>query len=1356
MKKNLLTIFFVSLFLATFSQTTVIIGSGSTGNTTTAYPCALADSYGGQHAQYLYNSAAMSGAGIPSGALITKIGWVANATTISNHLIEGFSIKLKNTAITNVSTSSWEVGTSLVYGPQNYSYPTGTAGNIMFTLTSPFTYNGTGLLVDVCHGAATTSPTSNPALQLQTLVGYNASHTYRADNVNGCSTNLATNTGTATTRPRLVVTYVVPQACSGIPNSPVISVNGQNAICAGNSVSFTATGLSLTLNLVTQWLVANSPGGPYTLLSSNPNTFSNNYITPNLSAGTYYYVCKSICEITGTVSTSNEITVSVYPTPSITTQPLANQNICENQSTTPLSVSYTGGSPNVSYQWYYTTNGLNTGGTLVSGATNSTYTPPSSLVFNRYYYCVISFLEGCSVSSNTAQVVISTLPTISAQPTGSQTKCLGGTTTNLTVSVINGAGAPSFQWYSNSQNTYTGNIITGANSNTFTPPSGMVGTIYYYCQVSFPNGNCGSLFSSMSTVTIVADPVIDIQPLSAQTICLGGTASSINVQASAGIGILSYQWFYNTTNSTSGGVLISGATSSTYSPGNFNTVLSRYYYVVVSNSVLGCNTLVSSASQLNVISDPIPSITPASQVICTNGNYSELNAIYSGGQGSPTYQWYISSNGSNLGGTAIAGSNTSTYSPPNIGSSNSYYYCTITLSGAGCSVNTGVSVTSTNSSFQYLTQPLFSQTLCADGNTTPLTVSAINNSASSTYQWYSNTTNSYANSTPIPGANSTSYSPPSNSNGLKFYFCLANVNSISCQSNISSVLVVADPVISQQPISEQTICVGGTPSPVSVGVSGGVGTPTYQWYSSGSLDSPIPGANSATLNQGVFNTPFQNSYYATINFSVSGCNSLTSGLSNLLVVNDPTILPISNTSQTVCASNNLTNLEVVVNNGTQLSYQWFSNSINSIGNGNMIANANYANYLATAATLGNVYYYCVISSTASGCTSPQTSGVYQINTIAQPLITSEPYQTGTCLNNALPPLQISGNQDDIATYKFFKSNSNQNYDGIEIATLPFIPDNGFSGQFTYYFTYSIDYPGCTSDTSDFYQVTITDVPQLALQSTDDITGCSGAEFNLANLVQSNLQENYSIIWSLDNTIVDTINNSTNYQTLPISAGSHQIQAEIISSFDNCTVSDSVMLNLNVAPTPYIVEELNFDQNICPYDTEINLPTVILSNDYSLIIPIFEWFDSSDNTITPIAFANTNSYLPPIQNNSNYQSFCQINFGLPGCPTLETSISDILIDSMNSQCYPLFNISEAISPNNDGINDYWTINELDLFNGYAINIFNSFGQSIYQIKNTPPNWDGTWNGQTLPNGDYFYSVKLDELNRTIFGTISIAK
>jgi hypothetical protein len=129
-----------------------------------------------------------------------------------------------------LSTSAWEAGTTLVYGPLTYSYPSGTAGNILFTLTgAPFIYTGGDLIVEVCYGSATDGWTSNPAIQWTTLAlgaGVNASHNYRADYVTGCGNAFTNHTGTATTRPRLVVTHGAPATCfapptaSGTPTSP--------------------------------------------------------------------------------------------------------------------------------------------------------------------------------------------------------------------------------------------------------------------------------------------------------------------------------------------------------------------------------------------------------------------------------------------------------------------------------------------------------------------------------------------------------------------------------------------------------------------------------------------------------------------------------------------------------------------------------------------------------------------------------------------------------------------------------------------------------------------------------------------------------------------------------------------------------------------------------------------------------------------------------------------------------------------------------------------------------------------------------------------------------------------------------
>lgn len=79
-------------------------------------------------------------------------------------------------------------------------------------------------------------------------------------------------------------------------------------------------------------------------------------------------------------------------------------------------------------------------------------------------------------------------------------------------------------------------------------------------------------------------PVVAISSVTppTQNICLNGVAQPL-VATATGTGTLTYQWYSNTTNSITGGNLISGATSATYNPPT-STAGTRYYYVVVSDS----------------------------------------------------------------------------------------------------------------------------------------------------------------------------------------------------------------------------------------------------------------------------------------------------------------------------------------------------------------------------------------------------------------------------------------------------------------------------------------------------------------------------------------------------------------------------------------------------------------------------------------------------------------------------------------------------------------------------------------------------------------------------------------------------
>ena len=89
--------------------------------------------------------------------------------------------------------------------------------------------------------------------------------------------------------------------------------------------------------------------------------------------------------------------------PTIDAQPISAQYF-QNDDADALSVEVTA-YPSPSYQWYSNTSDSNEGGTLLSGETNSTYTPSTTEIGTSYYYCVVTNSAG-TVTSEVASVVV--------------------------------------------------------------------------------------------------------------------------------------------------------------------------------------------------------------------------------------------------------------------------------------------------------------------------------------------------------------------------------------------------------------------------------------------------------------------------------------------------------------------------------------------------------------------------------------------------------------------------------------------------------------------------------------------------------------------------------------------------------------------------------------------------------------------------------------------------------------------------------------------------------------------------------------------------------------------------------------
>lgn len=84
------------------------------------------------------------------------------------------------------------------------------------------------------------------------------------------------------------------------------------------------------------------------------------------------------------------------------------------------------------------------------------------------------------------------------------------------------------------------------------------------------------------------------------------------------------------------------------------------------------------------------------------------------------------------------------------------------------------------------------------------------------------------------------------------------------------------------------------------------------------------------------------------------------------------------------------------------------------------------------------------------------------------------------------------------------------------------------------------------------------------------------------------------------------------------------------------------------------------------------------------------------------------------------------------------------------------ISNYFSPNGDGVNDTWYIQDITFFPKNEVTVFNIYGNEVYTKTAYANDWKGTYNGSDLPDGTYYYVVKFTDTNKIIKGTIDILR
>lgn len=71
------------------------------------------------------------------------------------------------------------------------------------------------------------------------------------------------------------------------------------------------------------------------------------------------------------------------------------------------------------------------------------------------------------------------------------------------------------------------------------------------------------------------------------------------------------------------------------------------------------------------------------------------------------------------------------------------------------------------------------------------------------------------------------------------------------------------------------------------------------------------------------------------------------------------------------------------------------------------------------------------------------------------------------------------------------------------------------------------------------------------------------------------------------------------------------------------------------------------------------------------------------------------------------------------------------------------IPRAISPNGDGINDYFTVQPQCELKDYTLQIFDEASHLIHESKEIEKGWDGSFKGDPVPEGHYSYTITFED-------------
>ena len=793
------------------------------------------------------------------------------------------------------------------------------------------------------------------------------------------------------------------KVCVEEPLVPDFSMD-RNTGCIPTAVNATSTtNLTNTCTVPTyKWDVSYTDGYCGTTSSYTVK----NDGTPNASfefkSAGIYHVKLSVTNSCGLRSATKDVIISMPPSVNVDAIP----DFCGTASIRPKPVvnSCTPASATINYFWEFP------GG--VPATSNVEYPGPINYALPGTYDVKLYVTNACGASAlSTRRFTIHETPTLTISPLA-QTVCSNYPT--AAVPLTADKPAATFSWTAMATAGISGFLPSGTGNtipvHTITTTNPSAGTVTY--RITPLLGTCPGTPVDY-VINVIPQPVLSSQPVGDE-VCLNGTVKPLTVGYIGPVDF--YQWYANATNSTVGGIPISGANAATYTPLT-STVGTTYYYCVL--TIPGaCTTITSNTAKVTVAAMPAITTQPMqTQTICVGGSIpTPLSVVYTGGAGSVTYQWYSSATKTNVGGTAILfGGTGSSFTPlPTATPGTAYYYVVVSFTGSNCTSITSDPAEVITVADPTVTDPVpATQPVCQ--YETPITLSVTASGgigATYNYQWYSNIVTNNSGGTLITGATGHTYVPLTTSPGKLYYYCVVTQpGGCEVTSNYAEVEVVPAPTY--PPLASSTYCLSNPTNPLVVTVTGGSGTPTYQWYSN-TNNSILGGTKLIGEISTIFTPPSTVSsttyYYCEITFPAGTCLKLYTNIAKIIVNDFP---QIANATRTICSGDAFTvaptnTLPDVVPLGT--TYTW---SVTT-SSGSVTGESNQPNPVSTISqtltnnntSISQVTYH-VLPTAPGGC----LGNLFDIDVTVQPaIVLTETVTDRSCfgVNDASIVVAITG------------------------------------------------------------------------------------------------------------------------------------------------------------------------------------------------------------------------------------------------------------------------------------------------------------------------------------------------------------